>query len=569
MNINELFGKYFAKVFFVLTFAFSIVNFSTSEYGVYSSMTESIIKDRDLNISNEMYYPSQKFIVTKSYNYPHHHSSGALSGWVPFALYGELVSKFFDLPEAEDNLVKRNDRLIKPFFVQEGTSKFFLHLSLVFGNLFITALSIFLIMRNKELFPYKNSNIEFAAFLLATPLLFYTTLEPGASNNVALLITATLISYINKKSLKLSDMMILGMALGVGFSIRVGTAFYLPMVLWIIRSHFNLKNLTVIGCLGLIGSMPHFINDSIRFGDTAFGYSSIFIFNPILLFETMFSPFKGIFIYSPILLVALIAGLKSFDFKKVFTLENTILFALLTKLFFFGNTYSHGGGVFGARQFIQDVPLLYILFTRIKSYNIRRVSLLVGLIISTLFLTYYIYRGTNIPYDITFMDYLTRWNDSPNHPSLHKLHLKEKIVNFGILAAVLLVLLNRFKERAIILFLFTSLMVITALNATNNTDNVRKMVANDFYENTIPVNTLSTALSYENLGSIQERLVFLKAQKREAEYNETMVVYKSYINDILSNEIFKSEEELLKYLPELNGEFSHLIFHNKDRKILK
>lgn len=563
MNLNTICEKYFATALLILTFSLATVNFSTPEYGVYSSMTESIVEDGDLNIANQLFYPEQQYIVSKSFNYPHHHSSGAVAGWLPFALYAKVVSKIFDIKDSTSNLDLDGNQFIRAFNIPEGGYKFFLHLTLVFGNIFITCFAIYLLFKNKTLFNKEKSYSDFAILLLATPLIYYMTIEPGSSNNMALLIVALILSFIDKSEIETKDIITLGLIWGVGFTIRVGTAFYLPIILWIIRKNINIKNIFLLLLFGALGAIPHFINDAIRFGNTVFGYSQIFKFNPILLLETMFSPYKGIFLFSPILLFSIIAGLRTAKEKGILSLESAILVTVFTKLFFFGNTYSHGGGVFGARQFIQDIPLFFILFNGITTQKNRNIILYLSLFISSYFLAFFLYRGLNIPLDIAIDDYTYRWTDSLHEPWSHKLHFIIKLVNFLIPGAILVFFWKKMKPVYITGFLVVSIYCITTVNLINNKSNIKKMDKEGYFNNAQDVNTIDAALAYENIGSLEERVMFLLEQNRIKEAKQTIKVRKRYIKRVLRSEEFISSAELFDFLPELQAEPLHVDYINR------
>lgn len=562
MKLNVFYEKYFAILFLVIAFALSTVNFSIPEYGVYSSMTESMIEDGDLNIANQIYFPEQKFLITESKNYPHHHSSGAVAAWLPFALYAKTLANFFDFKEInkETNV---NNKFLKAFNIPEGTFKFFLHLTLVFGNIILVCLATNIFLKNKKIFKENRNFVEYTILFLATPLLYYMTIEPATSNNVALLITVGILSFLSKDKIESKHIILLGLLWGIGFTIRVGTFFYLPIILWILRKNLSIKNLTILFSFGALGALPHFINEYLRFGATAFGYSAVFNFNLKLLIETMFSPYKGIFIYSPIFLIALIAGLKNFSPKNVFTLENAIISTILIKLFCFGNTYSHGGGVFGARQFIQDIPLFFILFLNIENLKLRKYLLGFSLFISTYFLVFYLSRSLEIPTDIQFLEYTYRWNEVHNDFWSHKLFLIEKIVNFIVPGIIITLLWQKIKVQHVTLYLTALVFIMTGLNLYNNNSNVKALTENGFYKNARQVKTMHAALAYENIGSLQERIIFLQDQNRKKEALETNKIRNQYVQDIVKNEEFYNSDYLFQYLPELENDTSHIKYINR------
>ena len=556
MNIDQLCKKYFPILLIVFTFSFAVVNFTIPEYGVYSSMTESILEDGDLNIADELFYPEQKFLLTESKNYPHHHSSGAVAGWIPFALYSKVVSNLSGLTDEELQYEDHLKGFKKPFNFRRDGSKFFWHMSLVFGNILLTAFGIFLLFKNKSIFKSQNSYRDFCIFILSTPLIYYMTLEPGASNNMSLIFTALLLTYIEKDLTK-KDLVLIGLIWGLSFSVRIGNFFYFPIILYILRNNLKLKSLSIAAISTLVGILPHFINEKIRFGEMVVGYSNIFYFNPILIWETMFSPYKGIFIFSPILFVAILVGLFEVIREKKFTLKLAIILSIGLKVFFFGSTYSHGGGVFGARQFIQDLPFFFILFSSLGNTKIRNYLLLIGFTVSTYIYIFYINQGLFLPHDMLFSNYFSLWSSSINNNIEYSAYPLLKLVNFSIPLIILVFLGRKIKNDLFVIFFAVSLYSITFINFKNNDLNTKKLTKSGYYKNTFTANTLDMALAYENIGSMQERFLFLHHRHREKEAKEALRVRKDYVKSIIQNSSLKNEQDLLRYIPELSSERHH------------
>jgi len=92
----------------VLFFLYLFLSFNTNFYGpdmpIYYAYTHSIVEDGDLNLADfkisglniprfrdEPYCYRTKG-VSKTYNFPGFHSHGGIIMWVPFYLYGKVVS---------------------------------------------------------------------------------------------------------------------------------------------------------------------------------------------------------------------------------------------------------------------------------------------------------------------------------------------------------------------------------------------------------------------------------------------------------------------------------------------
>ena len=79
-----------AVCLFIYFFLVFDINFFGPDEPVYFAYTESLVKDGDLNLVNQVYNDYGRFI-TATGNMPDFHDHAGVSLWAPFFIYGRVI----------------------------------------------------------------------------------------------------------------------------------------------------------------------------------------------------------------------------------------------------------------------------------------------------------------------------------------------------------------------------------------------------------------------------------------------------------------------------------------------
>lgn len=539
-------------------------DFGHVESGIYFDYTKSIVQDGDFNIVNQFFSEDQKKYVTKNYYYPDFHSHGSVIYWNYLYSFGLFVNKFLNLSGEQLNTL--------------------LHVSLSFSSVFFFLLGMFLLPKTLKLFDFEMKSYWFFLLPMITPLYFYTVMEPGNGSIVAFPLVQILIHiyFWCLKDFSYRNMALYGGFLALSFISKVDAVFYgvLPFHAYFYflreKKFFDITKKMVVFLLSffIINSLQLF-NDYIKYGLFAYGYIDTVFSDYNLFWEVLFSPYHGIVYYSPLYLISIVGFLylvkKHFDGNFIeFQSKNFLLIflsiVLLIKLYIFAGSYSHGSGVFGGRQFMSEIPTFFmcslLILNKIRS-RLALNSIYIVLFIWSL-IVFFSYRDMSLdsanftPWNVDSKYYILNISNRLGEFyhflielffgfSETVLKLKALLI-YPIIFSLLIALSKAkyFKRYVIAFFVFfsTTYLLQTVYNYHFGKKNVALKKASGFYDNALVGNGVAMYFYYENMGSLNERLVFLKANGKDKEYERVEKIRQRYHEEAKSQILVYPNESI-------------------------
>ncbi|MCP4913256.1 MAG: hypothetical protein GY909_09055 [Oligoflexia bacterium] len=579
---KELSLKKFFILFFVFLFLFMRADndFGHVESGIYFDYTKSIVEDGDFNIVDQFFTHEQNKYVTKNYYYPDFHSHGSVIYWNYLYSFGLFVNKFLKLEGEQLNTL--------------------LHVSLSFSSVFFFLMGMLLLPKTIALFGFEFRKFWYFLLPIITPLYFYTVMEPGNGSIVAFPLVQILIHlYIwCLKDFTYRNMALYGGFLALSFISKVDAVFYgvLPFhaYFYFLRERKLLEITSKIAvfllAFFLVNSLQ-ILNDYIKYGLFSYGYIDTVFSDYNLFWEVLFSPYHGIIYYSPLYLISVLGFLylikKHFDGNFIeFKEKNFLLIflgiVLLIKLYIFAGSYSHGSGVFGGRQFMSEIPTFFmcalILINKIKSRwqeNLLYVFLFIWSLI-----VFFSYRDMSLdsanftPWDVNskyyFLNIVNRLGEflyfiKELFFGFSEVGLKLKIfflypLGFSVIFALLKYRNLKKYAFAFLVFFGGTYTLQTSYNYYYGKKNVLLKRESGFYDNALVGNGVAMYFYYENMGSLNERLVFLKANGKEDEFKRVDKIRKRYHDEAKSQILVYPDKSIpmYKYYREFSTEH-HMI----------
>lgn len=263
------------------------------EKNVYDYYSESIIKDLDMNLINQV-PDKERWQITKTGNWPDVHSNGIVTLWAPFFAYKSIVQNFLSVD---------NRTLI--FLTRSFAT--------VFYSVVTILLTLFLL---KEIFPGKSRFKALFILSLSTSYWWFTFVQPGnadITSGVLAALEVWMFFYLIK-TWSTRTFFFYGLLLGLGLALKIDHVFYfiLPVYLlirlFIESSSFKLmiKNWFIFSIGVLISLIPMFVNDSIKSGFVNYGYADVVNFDYYVLWPNLVYP-SGYLNNCPIYLACFLA----------------------------------------------------------------------------------------------------------------------------------------------------------------------------------------------------------------------------------------------------------------------
>ncbi len=531
----------------------SRLNFTNTEFAIYDSYNKSIIYDGDLNLSNQIYFENETYLNTTQGFYYTQHSYGAAIVTSTIAYWSYLVGQMSGMKSKyyPESLWDKN---IKPFLVKKGSIDDFISYSSAFGTylLVFTFLIFFIIVLGKRVhIDSKNEYFMTSGLLIASgPALFYLLFAQSTPNLLCLIPLALLFYYKSRENNELE----LGLCLGLGTIIRIDFVLYaLFIFLWskCYESKDRARNILKIIIGFSLFYLPYLVFDTFKSGSLSSGYFETIYLNTSLFFDFLFSAYGGAIIVHPILIVLILISFYHMYRNRSYLLEESSLELIIAILIIFikillmSFTYSHNGGVIGARQLLQDFVLLALLICS-SNINLFKNILIKGLclilcvwnILLTLTASVYDLNGLSI---FSMSDEYIHLFSRVFETSLKVFQNPVTIIdhtnvinNFLNFIPVLLVAIifyskvNKKKYLFYFLAFFHLLIVSSSLIKANstNSDNNHLVVKTD---------CLSCLMYYENVGSMMERYLYLKKKNRVSEARVMKGLIQKYHKDVETN----------------------------------
>ena len=543
-------SKYIWIVALVIGVLVGDFTFNNTEMGVYESYPRSFLDDGDLNILNQIFYSDDKKMVSPTGYYYTHHNYGSALYTIPILLYSRIIGKLMGLEHDGINTGERGNRKnLKVFNYRFDSLEFFGSFYLAVGVFLLTLVSLFSLYKNfLKTFLKENKNHDLyrnhiIVLLFSGPLTYYL-FWAQSTPNLLIFIPMGLMFYFSRKLESLNANLYLGVSFGLGFITRVDFSLYgLFIILWWIEYKPSLRYY-LAQALGLFLSVfPFVIYEINRLGEFSFGYFNTFYLNWINVIDFYFSPYRGVLISHPIVIVQIFLGLFILlrEGKSHWSKWKRELFVCLTililKSLLLSLTYSHGGGVLGPRQLLQDVVLLSF-FTSIYSFEYKQLRLLFVLafiynIMLSLVYAHLDLYGLNLfnfgesyfdfyhNYITNIGNFLTKISETLNIQNLYN----SIVVSIPIF---ILMFMIRNKKEKLVAPLVISLMIlnmsIIGIDTVSNKEKLSK------YEKTS--NSLKTLMYHENIGSMIDRIDYLNSMGRFTEAKEFIKIVVRYHNEV-------------------------------------
>lgn len=568
-------------IFLAVLFLLFRIGFQGPDYPIYPAYLSSLFEDGDLNLINnvtettapapcqEMYRDAE---VTATYNYPDFHNHGSVVLWAPFHLYGKLAAAIYD------QLYPGNPE--QSADIAAG--------ALSFSTVALSFLSCLLLyLMVASFFPSRTAILATMLIFWGTPLFHYSLIETGNANLPSLFMSLVLLlaTPIALTGPRPRSAVMLGLLFAICVTIKLDLWFQsiLICVTALFFGHMGVlrpRNLIYAAAGFVLGTLPKVINDYLKYGDLHSGESKLLNLHNSYHLQQLISPYQGFFSTSPLLLLAL-TGLLLVAIRLATrkgrlrpTLDkeraaNWLVLAmtawLVAKLLITGFRFAWGGGTFGARQILSELPLFTLLLAMLLQWtrSLNRIwpCLLLSIIVTALVflnllhcgeylarepIKYYLHPpdlSARLPHLAYIKEYLGIGLD-PLTTKLFYLPLVGLLLWLGrtILARgrTIQSLMEPWFAQAIIpttntvspihnwfkgmtLYLVVSYTAVTALNVANNHKNVIKMVNEGCFEfaKVVPKGWLEYQ---ENYLSMQEMLAYYSETGDQQEISRIVVV---------------------------------------------
>lgn len=574
-----------------LTFIILPKDFAQTEMGVYHGYATSIIEDGDFNLVNQMYYGGEKFNVTTTYNHPDFHSNGTSVLWAPFVIYSEIINSIFsdNLLKSVPHEIKLEGGLQKIYWRATGSAEFIIDVGLVLSAVFYVFLGFLLCVKVSDQFKLNIHKWIFVGIFLSLSTLYYFLIETGNASLPLIFMSPLLLMLYSKvkEEGRLLDSFFLGIAIGVGFIIKVDFVFYTLLVgmpfLTQIKSNYKkgLKESFVAGLGFVLCTLPIFLNEYVKFDQIFFGYDHNLKANWDVFLDTLFSSYHGIVIYTPLFIVLLLLCIKQsfkiLDHEMKEQFFAVVSLSVILKIIAFGLTISHGSGVFGARPFICDFFLFAYLVKKYFKTNSLKVILSFSSLWSIIACFYYSFplvkTDFSIPWDVTYTDHLKyiMVNRSAFIDVLMMIFKKDlveivsKLLSFYpliiLLSAILYIISSlKINAKGISVFVCSFLVVYSGFSISNyimSPRNVSELKKRDFFSNALIGKGTAYFMFYELYGSIEERINYVRATKGEdsSYYLGLLNVRKDLYNDAKDGIVYNPRgDNFITYFREFYGE---------------
>lgn len=383
-NVEPVANFRWFAIFLAILFLLFRVGFRGPDFPIYSAYVNSLFADGDLNLINnvpeaagdgpcqEIYQNAE---VTSTYNYPDFHNHGSVILWAPFYTYGKIAAAI------HDRFSPDNPELSAEIEV----------CALSFSTVTLSFFScILLYLLAASFFPPRPAILATVLIFWGTPLFHYTLLETGNANLPSLFMSLVLllaipIALTGRRHL---HALMLGLLFAICVTIKLDLWFQAILIAasalyFQSQGRLQAANLLYISAGFALGVLPKFINDYLKYGDLHSGEGNLLNLHDSYHLQQMISSYQGFFTTSPLLLLALSGlllvavrfaagpGRHGFPDDKA-RAAGWLLLAMTTwliaKLSIIGFRFAWGGGTFGARQILSELPLFTLLLAMLLQW---------------------------------------------------------------------------------------------------------------------------------------------------------------------------------------------------------
>lgn len=275
------------------------------------------------------------------------------------------------------------------------------------GSLIYAFLGVIIIYQlGRKIFKEKIAFFGTMGIWLATPLIYYMTMEPLNSQPLSFFSVSLLfyLWFISRKNQKVYSWIILGLVGGLMSMVRYQDALFMlvPIIdLLISKKIFNIFLLVFFA--GLIGIFQLWANDYLFGSPFITSYTGIgfpYLTSP-KIFYSLISFERGLLVWSPILIFSLI-GL--YWFVKRFRLVGGLLvFSFLTQLYIVSSWADPSQGDSFGNRILLNSNLIFALglmefIKKIKKQKIILIAVILFILANVILATLFIFRVIGQPY---------------------------------------------------------------------------------------------------------------------------------------------------------------------------
>lgn len=343
-------GRWWFPALLALVFLLAAPALRGPDAIMYYACTESLATDGDLNSIERLYAPGAAMPVSVTGAFPAFHNHGIVLFWLPLYRYAAALEE------------------------QAGSEA--ANAAFAFGALAVVPLALLLTwLLACRWYEPPAARRAVLLFLAGSPLLYYTLQEPLTAQLPALL-CAVFLWWALADAATPRDWLRAGLLFGVCLAVKVDLWFYAvpcAVLLW--------RQQSWRGAVGFAaGVLPGLAlrtgNDWLRYGTLAAGETHLLSPHRFILFEQLFSPYRGFFYCSPLLLLALGGVYAAWRNRHTAPARAALLLAgggmLAGKLVFISLRSAWGGGSFGARPLLTEWPLFVLLYLELQGLLSRR-----------------------------------------------------------------------------------------------------------------------------------------------------------------------------------------------------
>ncbi|TKJ29420.1 MAG: hypothetical protein CEE40_08405 [Chloroflexi bacterium B3_Chlor] len=324
----------------------------------YFMWLQSVARDHDLDLANQ----AEHFAALISYQVFLNEQTGEYASVFPYG------SAFLYLPTYW--LASAANRLPQfhvndAYFTQHQGVAFPYSLFPMLGTNLLALLAVVVVFfAARKISSPRASLLSCLALFLATPLLYYSTIEPYMSHVAGTLLTALLIYILVGHREHSPAWFFMGFILGLALLVRWQLALYaLPIgLLALVKRQWRELLLLTAGFLLLAWHLP--FSWLRMYGNpwvvpAAIQGQQAFLSGPIYVKEVLLSPERGLFLWSPLVLLALIGLLLLLRSERGLAITLALMFLL--QVVMNASLYDWGGGwAFGMRRMTELYPVWVI-----------------------------------------------------------------------------------------------------------------------------------------------------------------------------------------------------------------
>ena len=273
--------------------------------------------------------------------------------------------------------------------------------------------------------------------------------------------------------------------------------------------------------------------------------------------------------------------------KKNFIVQSPWTFltiGILVKLVVFGMTYTHGSGVFGGRQLIPELPWVAFIFLWFYSNYLKGNRALTWVSVSILTMMtlwnsalMFVYYGQEekifeqIPFNHVpsfYWEKIIEDSSFIDHVRFSIFNIEDfsiKLSNF-IIPSILFFIggfyliskkINNYKKLMYLMtpLLFMMYFVFTLSSLLNNKKNIAQYKHEGYYRNALVGEGPLYSTFYENVGSVEERILFLSERESDKELKRYLKLRRKMTADIKDEIKFfpSNDHEIKNYFREFDS----------------